>query len=240
MKITRIQSDNPRADQWKLLSQFSYPTNIDRYAKEKGLTFAKETIDYIAGCIRQSEAYFNAAESSPLDISPLLLYYGATNLLAGTSALLTGHKLPIGHHGMYFPLPNNSNPRIADYEISPTRPSDGALQNFSDLFSNGCSMINTGKWNVLEIFGSIPDLIPEFEICYQPTLPFCLPSKTAKGEMHGLDFYYDRIDTNLLTKYGDEYATLMLIANQADAYIPPQINFLQLSQNFTIRPIRLI
>jgi hypothetical protein len=224
MKITRIQSDNPRVDQWKLLSQFSYPTNINRLAQEKGLVLSKETVDYIAGCIRQSEAYFNAAESSPIDISPLLLYYGATNLLAGASALLTGNKLPLMHHGMNFHLPANANPKIADYEINPIRPTDGALQNFSNIFSNGCLLTGAGRWSVLEIFGSIPDLIEEFETCYQPTLPFCLPAKTIQAEMHGLDFYYDRVDMNLLSKYGKEYDTLMTISNVKNAYIPIRIN----------------
>jgi hypothetical protein len=224
MKITRIQSDNPRVDQWKLLSQFSYPTNINRFAQEKGLTFSKETVDYIAGCIRQSEAYFSAAESSPIDISPLLMYYGATNLLAGTSALLTGNKLPLMHHGMNFHLPVVVNPKIGDYEINPIRPTDGALQNFSNIFSNGCLLTGAGRWSVLEIFGSIPDLIEEFEICYQPALPFCLPAKTIRAEMHGLEFYYDRIDMNLVSKYGKVFETLMAISNVSNAYIPIRIN----------------
>jgi len=223
MNIVRIQSDNPRADQWKLLSQFSYPTNIIRYAKENSLAPTKETIDYIAGCIRQSEAYFNAAESAPIDISPLLLYYGATNLLAGTSALITGDKLPLQHHGMNFHLPAYVNARVGDYEINPIRPIDGALQNFATIF-DGCPITNGGRWRVLDIFGSIPDLIEEFENCYQPELPFCLPAKTVRAEMHGLDFYYDRIDMNILSKYGSQYETLLLIANQSRAYLPPTVN----------------
>lgn len=199
--LIRINSENPKADQWKLIGQFSYPTNIDRYAREHSLTPTKETVDYIAGCIRQSEAYFSASETAPLDISPLLLYYGATNLLSGTVALLTGAKPGIAHHGMIFGVPTKPKPRVGDYEVKPVNATIGALQKFLDAFAPGLILTNGTKWTVEEIFGSLPDLVQDFENCYQPSLAYCIPVVEVDAEMHGLKFGYDRVDMETLQKY---------------------------------------
>lgn len=222
MTVVKIRSDNPKADQWKSLGQFFYPTNITRYFADHSLVSAKETIDYIAGCIRQSEAYFNAAETSPLDISPLLIYYGATNLLAGTAALLTGNKSPIWHHGMNLHLPSSPNAKIGDYQIKPVNPTHGALQNFCNVFANGCAITTADTWTVEEAFSGVPDLIPEFETCYHTRLPSCVPVVPMKGEIHGLEFYYDRMDTELLQKYPK--STLSLIPNYSSAYLIARYN----------------
>jgi hypothetical protein len=224
MKTRRIQSDNPKGDQWKLLSQFSYPTNIGRYAASAALSPLPETVDYIAGCIRQSEAYFKASQESPIDISPLLLYYGTTNLLAGISALLTGSNLPIVHHGMRLTPPSAAGAGIGEWEINPIRPTDGALQQFANIFSSGTLLANNGRWTLKEVFGSIPDLIPWFETSYEKALPNCLPVKTIRGEMHGLSYFYDQIDMSILTKYGEVSNTLGSIHNLSNAYLPPRIN----------------
>ena len=222
--LIRINSENPKADQWKLIGQFFYPTNIDRYAKEHSLTPTKETVDYIAGCIRQSEAYFNASETSPLDISPLLLYYGATNLLSGTTALLTGAKPTIEHHGMTFSVPTTPNPRVGDYEIKPVNAATGALQKFSDTFAPGCILTNGTKWTVEEVFGSLPDLVQDFENCYEPSLAYCIPVVEVTDEMHGLKFSYDRVAMEILQKYPSHYDALMSIANYNRIYLTPSYN----------------
>lgn len=133
MELIRIATDNPKDDQWKLIGQYAFPTNISRYAQEHNLSPSVETVNYIAGCIRQSEAYFVAAEASPLDISPLLLYYGATNLLAGVSALLTGTKALIEHHGMYADKTTVTAPMIGDFQVKTSNSSGGALQSFCDV-----------------------------------------------------------------------------------------------------------
>jgi hypothetical protein len=224
MDVLKIRSENATLDQWKLIGQFSYPTNIDRHAHTTGTSISKETIDYIAGCIRQSEAYFHSAEQAPLDISPLLLYYGSTNLLSGTLALRMGSKPSILHHGMSFHLPSTPGAKIADCEVKPIRPTDGALQIFADVFAPGLVLTNGEAWRLEEIFGSIPDLMPEYENCYQPALPFCIPVRTVKATMHDLDFFYDEVEMSFLEKYTDHYGTLMSVARHKEAYLTPKYN----------------
>lgn len=224
MNVTHIATDNPKTEQWKLLGQFAYHTNIRNFFNEKSLAEDADTIDFIAGCIRQSEAYFTAASSSPLDISPLLLYYGATNLLAGVSALLIGTKLPIEHHGMYPIKTTITAPRIADFQIGLSGSSVGALQNFCTTFSAGCLMSNAGTWSVEEILGSIPDLVQEFENCYRGALPHIIPVKITRAEMYGIRFLYERIAMSDLAKFPHPQDAIDLIVELKNAYLTPRYN----------------
>ena len=224
MELIRIATDNPKEDQWKLIGQFAYPTNINRYAKDQKLSPSIDTVNYIAGCIRQSEAYFTAAQSAPLDISPLLLYYGATNLLAGVSALLTGTKSLIDHHGMYADKTTVMAPMIGDFQIKTSNSGGGALQNFCDVLSSGCVMTTGGHWSVKEILGSIPDLSQDYETCYQEPSPHVIPITITKAAMHGLQFIYERIDMAELKKYSSPQEVIDLIGGLKDAYLPPRYN----------------
>jgi hypothetical protein len=224
MNVIRIATDEPKAEQWKLLGQFAYPTNIQRLHSERNITADTETVNFIAGCIQQSSAYFSASEAAPLDISPLLLYYGATNLLSGMSAMLEGAKPPTKHHGMQLYLPGTDNPRIGDFEVRPSRPHDGALQHFCNVFSNKCAITNGGKWSVKELFGSIPDLVQDFESCYQGSLPYCIPVKVMWEKKHAIEFTYERIAMSELEKFPSPQDAIDRIADLKDAYLTPRYN----------------
>lgn len=224
MEMLRIATDNPKEDQWKLIGQYAYPTNINRYAKVHKLSPSVETVNYIAGCIRQSEAYFTAAEAAPLDISPLLLYYGATNLLAGVSALLTGTKSLIEHHGMYADKTTVAAPMLGGFQIKTSNSSGGALQSFCDVLSTGCVMTTGGLWSVKEILGSIPDLSQDYETCYEEPPPHVIPVVILKAAMHGIRFTHERIAMSDLEKYASPQAVIELIGGLKDGYITPRYN----------------
>src|SRR5699024_12616874 len=55
-------------------------------------TLFRSTINTIIGSFLQANEYFKASKSANLQISPLLLYYGATNLLLGLTSLMTGKR----------------------------------------------------------------------------------------------------------------------------------------------------
>ncbi|REJ77961.1 MAG: hypothetical protein DWQ47_16530 [Acidobacteria bacterium] len=221
---TTIRSEDPNSEQWTLLSQYSYPIHIRRYATAHGLSFSDDTLSYVAGSIRQSEAYFTAAKSSPLDISPLLLYYGATILLAGVRSLMTAQTPAAKHHGMRFFLPSGTSTRIADFRIRPVRESDGALQEFANVFGDGCVLPGLGDWTMLEIFSSIPDLRDEFERCYEPELTNFVPVETVTDKLGEIEFTYHRVRMNTLKRYGDPFKTLSSIVGARVNYIPFRIN----------------
>lgn len=224
MDIIRIATDNPEAEQWKLLSQYAYPLNIRRYLEGKGLPQTEETIDFIAGSVRQSEAYFTAANVAPLDISPLLLYYSATNLLAGAASMKTGIKHTIRHHGMNSKLPATPDSRIADFEVRPVRPQDGALQTFCNIFSDNCEITNGGSWTVEEILGSIPDLKQDFELCYQTAHAFSIPVRKVKSKIHDEEIVYELINRKDIERFQDPQDALNPITGLTNTYITPRYN----------------
>jgi len=220
MDTVRIATEDPNAAQWQRLTRFAYPTNIRRYFEShdsQGVT--DETVQFIAGCIRQAAAYSRAAEESPLDISPLLLYYLAVNLMAGACGLLVGHKPAITNHGMALRLPQNAHTRIADVVVAPIDPTSGSLQLFANSFSKRCTLVNGGSWTLEEILGSVPDLKLEYEYCYPNAPPYTIPIEIARRD----DVLVERIQPSDLSRYPDVLSALALIPGLEDAYLTPQV-----------------
>lgn len=219
MDVRRIATENPKADQWKLLTQFAYPTNIREYLKNRGFADPSlDTLEYIAGCMWQGEAYFTAAENSPLDIAPLLLYYGAANLLAGVSAMITGVRPAIEHHGMKLKPPDTEPIRIKDAEVKPVLPKIGALQQFCNVFSSGCVLPSEVPWTVEEILGSIPDLKQDFENCYRDALAYTIPLEVVRRPRVSLE----RIVPSEVERYQSLEDAFACVVGFADAYLDPQ------------------
>jgi len=212
--VVYINSENAVKDQWNLLAQYAYPTNIVRYLQQHGFADSKKLAEYVAGCFRQSEAYFVAAENSPIDISPLLQYYGAVTLLAGASAMIRGTQLTIKGHGMTL---NASNiKRIADAQVIPR--GKGALQQFTDIFSPGCSFANGEPWTMEEILGSVPDLKQDFETCYQEAIPYAIPIEIVKRDRGSLE----RISKKDLARFKVPEDALANIENLLQSYLVPE------------------
>jgi hypothetical protein len=212
-EILKIASENPKKDQWKTLAQYAFPKNITRYFEKKGYITSNEVTEFIAGCFRQSEAYFNAAEQSTLDISPLLQYYGAATLLAGTSALVKGQRLPISGHGMKL---NETNlKRVADVKLMPV--GNGALQQFNDVFSKS-KLINGEAWTMEEILGSIPDLKQNFESCYQSACGYTIPVELVKRKKDTIE----RILLVDLERHINPIEAFTKVEGFNDSYLKPE------------------
>lgn len=222
MDISFIKTENPNAEQWKLLLQYSYLTNIHKFLEERGSTSDERTVNYIAGCIQQSEQYFHAFKSSSLDISPLLLYYGLTNLLAGASALLTGHILKIDEHGLVTLKSDKRLSRIGDLLIKPVNSASGALQQFANVFSDHCPLVpNSDKWSLIEILSSIPDLKNDFSNCYKDFPPFTVPTEVIRKPK----FSFERIDPKEVQARPEFIKNINKdILNFDQAYHEPQIS----------------
>jgi len=217
MSVIRVATENPENEQWRILSRFSYPANIDKYLRSRGFQdVADETTEFVAGCFRQGESYFKVANNSPLDISPLLLYYGAANLLIGTYSMLTNARPPIEHHGMIL-LPGKAK-RIADVCLLPRYPSKGALQQFSNVFSRQCRLTNGVSWTMGEILGSIPDLKQDFESHYPNLPPYTVPIEVVHTRRRSLE----RIPAAELARYAKPEDALELVSELSEAYLPPQ------------------
>jgi hypothetical protein len=230
MNVMRITTENAELEQWRLLSQFTYTANILKFLQSRGATSVEEdTVELIAGSIRQGEAYFKAAADAPLDISPLLQYYGAANLLTGAHALLTNVRPPIANHGMT--IPRNHANRIADVQVLPRSPTDGALQIFCNLFSRGCNITNGSVWTLGEIIGSIPDLTIDFRNHYQDLTYYSLPVEIVFTQ----DKSVERIAFSDLGMHPNLDELLNLIPDFKKAYLAPQKKSTHLILNTKIK-----
>lgn len=217
MSLIRRSTENPQKEQWQLLSQFAYTSNIERYLRQKGFdNIDNSIVELIAGSIQQAEAFFISAGNAPIDISPLLLYYGTTNLLTGGYSLLTNTRPPIENHGMV--IPDVAGNQIADVRVLPRNPTKGALQIFCDAFSDSCQITNGDSWTMLEILGSIPDLKHDFESHYRDALCYTAPVEIVITRQRS----FERIHNVELQRYPNIADALAKIPNFSRTYLPPQ------------------
>ncbi len=219
IKILRVATENPKETQWRSLARYGYPASIQSYLRDRGLSPAADVdVRFIVASIQQSRAYFSAAENAPLDISPLLFYYGSTNILLGSATLLLGIRPPVKGHGMKLRVPTPFT-RMADIEVIPVDVNTGALQHFSDAFSNSCPLVNGSPWTVGELFGSIPDLRAEYANQYSDT-PFSVPVQEVRRENRLLD----RILPDDISRFTSVEDVTSRIENYSICYLPAQGN----------------
>lgn len=161
-----VFSENPESDLWRELLQFSYEANINRYLSKKGLHATAETINCIVGSFLQADEYYRSAKDANLQISPLLLYYGTTNLLYGMVNLLSGRKNIIANHGMKIFIPEHMS-FIADTTIRFLSPSDGGVHVIARAIGFNSNLTNFGDWSLREFLDSIAEISSDFVQCYE-------------------------------------------------------------------------
>ena len=160
-----IFSENPENDLWRELLQFTYEANIKRYLAKKGHEADEDTINCIAGSFLQANEYYKAAKDADLQISPLLLYYGSTNLLYGMSNLLSGSINKISNHGMKIFIPDQME-FIADTEIRFLSPADGGVHVVARALGFTPDLTGFGDWRLREFLDSIAEICVDFVQCY--------------------------------------------------------------------------
>lgn len=163
--MTMIFSENPENDLWRELLQFTYEANIKRYLTKKGHEVDEDTINCIAGSFLQANEYYKAAKDANLQISPLLLYYGSTNLLYGMANLLCGSINKISNHGMKIFIPERMN-FIADTEIRFLSPVDGGVHVIAKALDFTPDLTGFGDWKLREFLDSIAEISADFIHCY--------------------------------------------------------------------------
>lgn len=163
--MTIIFSENPENDLWRELLQFTYQANIKRYLAKKGHEADEDTINCIAGSFLQANEYYKAAKEDNLQISPLLLYYGSTNLLYGMVNLLSGSINKISNHGMKIFIPDQMN-FIADTKIRFLSPVDGGVHVVAKAIGVTSDLTGFGDWSLREFLDSIAEIQFDFTQCY--------------------------------------------------------------------------
>lgn len=218
METKKIFTESPEDEQWRMLLYFTYPNNIKQHFDKLGITNPpNELPDRISGSISQAKEYFDATKASSLQIAPLLLYYGVTNLFDGILSLTSGNLNTISDHGMRLKIPNN-NCSIADLEVTPRNPKTGALSVFNRSFSPQFNICETGMWKVIELFSSIPDIFDDFVTCYASNEPHVIPIYVIKER----NSVIEQIESSVMQRFSSYQEALSRVIDYKLCYLPFQ------------------
>lgn len=154
-------SENPEEDIWLNLRRYSFANNIHNYYKSTTVEPSNDLIEVVSGSILQAYEYFQASKIATIQTAPLLLYYGATNLLFGASCLLRGEILNVKGHGMQLVNQDNLKQNILENEIRLVDPRSGGFNIYLNSITQKEIPTNS-TWSIVELLGSIPEIYKEF------------------------------------------------------------------------------
>lgn len=216
VKNARIFTEEPEQELWRSILQFSYKANILRYYDENGIE-KKENDDIlansIAGALLQADEYYKASKTVSLQVEPLLLYYGTTNLLFALSVLLNGSIPAITNHGIHITVDSKKD-YVADTAITFDHYSDGGIHVFSRNLGFNENLCNYHPWNLGEFLDSIAEIKDDFEHCYCDKKSHIIPLDVIKTPDGTVERIY--IDD------GEADAMLDMVDGFKTAYLHPQ------------------
>ena len=193
-----VFTENPENEIWQTILQFSYEANIKKYLGEHQLPINDDLVNNISGSILQAFEYYKASQNVDLQISPLLLYYGTTNLLYGITNLMTGTINDIHHHGMSIISPEKSN-FLSNTEIRFENSNKGGIHVFSRVLGISYDLTHYGSWTLKEFLSSIPEIRQDYLKCYNASSSNTIPLLkfiTPEGQLEKIEI--KNIDTNLI------------------------------------------
>jgi len=217
MRLIHVRSDDIVGEQWRLLLRFSYDRNVSTAMCELGHAApAADTLALVTGAVRQAHAYFDAAALAPLDIAPLLLYYGATNLLGAVNVLRSGDaSLPIQHHGMRLDPPT-PHAEIGDTSFITRDANHGALGALAKLASAPLVARPGVKWTLREVLATIPNIGDHFDWPYKEHPQAVVAVYPARRE-------HETVDRIRVADFGkrDPLTVLAAVPRFREAYLRP-------------------
>jgi hypothetical protein len=190
--------------------------NIRRYFGDRGIAATGAVDDHVAGSMAQAEGYFQASAHAPLDIRPLLLYYGATSLLSGVAALLKGAPPPIKHHGMTIEI-GGAHGRVSEVKVLIRNTHGGGLGLLAEVFGVASELPSKSEWSVGELLASLPDLKDDVHLCVSGLAPYALRLDVVRK----IGFEVERVSQRELAGSSVE-DVLSRIKGFATSYLQPQ------------------
>lgn len=240
--MDEIVTENPTREQWRLLSRYSYRSNIVRYFRSRHDTKPfPEAVPTISGSFAQAREYFESAQSASLFISPLLVYYGLTNLMAGASMLVDGVEPPdISSHGLHL---ESTRDMLADIEVTPTAQDAGAFSYYVRVLGSDLDPANYGGWSLSEIMASIPGLHATFERCYDDKPPGTLPIdiyEVTPDDLPDDSYSVHRIRRDIFNSHPDGISLLSRVPDYDSSYLKPQLTNKHVILHQCLRPKSLL
>lgn len=232
----KIFTEAPEEEMWRSLLRFSYKANIKRYFDAHGIRYSenKDETNYtnidilsnsISGALLQADEYYKASKAASLQVSPLLLYYGTTNLLYSMYALEKGKIPDIKNHGIHITT-DPEETYIADTELKFDHYKDGGVHQFAPMLGFSGNLCDYRGWSLGDFFDSIAEINDDFVLCYPDKHSHILMIDVVKTP----ESVVEKVDIK-----GEE-ATLMFshIENFSNSYLKPQIGCDQTGSYFTI------
>jgi hypothetical protein len=213
----RIFTEQPEEEMWRSILHFSYTANIKKYLDEHNYSNDDNLIECISGSILQAYEYYISSKNANLQISPLLLYYGTTNLFYGITNLITGKINEIKNHGMYLEIESIEN-FIAEALIGFENYEKGGIHIFCKALGITIDLTKYGKWSIQELLGSISEIHDDYYSCYSSKDFFIIPIQEIKTES-GI------IEKVILDKYDvDTFSTLFSQVSEVEkSYLKPSL-----------------
>ena len=202
-----------------MILHYTYPNNIKKYFAQKKMSYDEDILDIIVSSILQSEEFFKISQNVSLNISQIILYYGAINLFNGILTLIHGEELPINTHGISLQLPLTTSGGIGSINSTVINAKRGAIHNFYNIIENEGISIEGFYFSFAEILSSVPDLKHDFENCYEKLEPHCIP--VEKLNVDGS--LIERISTNELKRFKNGGSEIFTLIRDFDTnYLDPQ------------------
>lgn len=212
--IIRIFAEDIDFEQWQILLRFSYTDSIEHMLKQKELKHDDSTVEHISGCMIQAQEYFSAAGTATLNISPLLYYYGLTNLIHGVMGLTCGSsKKPIKDHGLKFRVCDDHQ-KIGDLLATVTWNSEGAFRYFSEYLVPDIKLKNGDQFPLVELLASIPELRHDFQACYTDQPKTILLESVADENGH-----FERISVDEINRFSHGIDVLRSVTDFDKCYL---------------------
>lgn len=161
----KIFTENPEFELWRELLQYSYKANIVKYFEEHSIDVNDDVVNSIIGSFLQAHEYYKASLNVNLQIEPLLLYYGTTNLLFGMNSLFSGKISEIHNHGMKI-NPATISDYIAETSINFDNPEHGGINIFARALGFNKDLTKYGSWQLFDFFDSVAEINADYLKCY--------------------------------------------------------------------------
>ena len=212
-----VYTEEAEAELWEMLSKYAYHENIRRHMEKNGHTDPEpEVLEAIASAFSQGAEYCLAVRSATLHTAPLLLYYGCTSLLQGTSILAAGKVPMIRAHGIEVLVPEENN-TLGSVKLWFRGGEQSAFRFYNEPLFPHCFVPYGAEWTLSEILGSIPDIYSDFLTYFPGSAPSLLPIEAVTLD----DDRFDRMRRSVMELFDDEAEVLGRIAGAKQAYLPP-------------------
>ena len=215
----KVFTEEPELELWRSLLQFSYKANISRYFDDNNIE--KKAADdilenSIAGAILQAYEYYMMSKSVSLQVEPLLLYYGTTNLLYGLYVLMNGEIPNIKYHGIQI-IDGQNTEYIAETKLKFNHKEDGGFRAFAGNLGFDTYLGDYNPWQLWDFLDSIVEIQDDFKRCYRNNKSHILLLNTVNTP--------EGIVEKIYLEFDEAESTLNMVEDFLDAYLNPQWGF---------------